>query len=76
MSQANAIIDYIRRNGSITTKQAVDDLGCFRLASRICEMKAVGIPVAKEMVEVTNRNGDKCRVARYWIPGGVPGCFT
>lgn len=75
VSQATDIIEFIRDNGSITTKQAMENLGVFRLASRINEMRAFGIPVEKEMVSVLNRKGEKCRVARYTIPGGVPECF-
>lgn len=76
MSQVTDVIKFIRDNGSITTKQAMESLGVFRLASRISEMKAVGIPVEREMVTVYNRKGEACRVARYSIPGGVPECFT
>lgn len=70
MSQTTDIIEYVIANGSITTKQAMDDIGCYRLASRISEMKKSGIPVQREMVTVKNRNGDDCRVARYTFPCG------
>ena len=76
MSQTTDIIEFIRDHGSITTKQAVEQLGCLRLASRISEMKAFGIPVEREMITVPNRKGESCRVARYTIPGGVPECFN
>lgn len=75
MSQATEIIDFIREHGSITTKQATDLLGCYRLPARVHEMRSFGIPVEKEMVSVLNRKGETCRVARYTIPGGVPECF-
>lgn len=75
MSQATDIILYVRDNGSITTKQAMEDLGCFRLSARVYEIKAVGITVNKEMVTVKNRNGEDCRVARYTIPN-IPECFS
>ena len=76
MSQATDIILYIRDHGSITTKQAMEELGCYRLSGRIYDIKSFGIPVEKEMVEVKNRKGETCRVARYTIPGGVPECFS
>jgi hypothetical protein len=75
MSQATDIIEFIRDHGSITTMQAFG-LGITRLASRIHDIKSVGIPVEREMVEVQNRKGETCRVARYTIPGGVPECFS
>lgn len=74
MSQAVDIIEFIRDNGSITTMQAFG-LGVTRLASRVHDMRKVGIPFEKEMVTVLNRKGEACRVARYTIPGGVPECF-
>lgn len=76
MSQATDILEYIRDNGSITTKQAMDDIGCYRLSARVYDIRSFGIDVRKEMVEVENRNGETCRVARYYIPGGVPECFS
>ena len=76
MSQAMQVIDFIKNHGSITTKQAVDELGCYRLASRIADMKAAGIPIEREMITVPRRDGTNTRVARYSIPGGVPECFT
>lgn len=75
MSQATDVIEFIRDNGSITTMQAFG-LGITRLASRVHDLRRVGIPVEKEMVSVPNRKGEMCRVARYTIPGGVPQCFS
>lgn len=75
MSQATEVIEYIRYNGSITTMDAFG-MGITRLASRVHELRAVGIPVEKEMIEVLNRKGETCRVARYTITGGVPECFS
>ena len=76
MSQATDIIDFIRVHGSITTKQANEQLGCYRLASRIGELKKFGVPIEREMITVPAHNGKNTRVARYTIPGGVPECFT
>ena len=75
MSQAAQVIEFVRDHGSITTKQAMDFLGCYRLASRICDIKKMGITVEREMVTVRNRNGEPCRVARYTIPN-IPDCFS
>lgn len=75
MSQVTDVIEFIRDNGSITSKQAMEHLGCFRLASRINDMRKGGIPVEREMITVPAHNGKNTRVARYTIPGGVPPCF-
>ena len=76
MSQATDVIEFIKSHGSITTKQAVDFLGCYRLASRVHDIRSMGIDVQKEMVTVPNRHGGEWRVARYFIPGCVPECFS
>lgn len=75
MSQATDVIESIRKNGSITTKQANDILGCYRLSGRIYDLKKFGIQIEKEMITVPRRDGTNTRVARYTIPGGVPECF-
>ena len=75
MSQVTDVIEFIRDHGSITSKQAMEHLGCFRLASRINDMRKGGIPVEREMITVPAHNGKNTRVARYTIPGGVPPCF-
>ena len=74
-TQVAEIIEHIRENGSITTMEAFEK-GITRLASRVYDMKAHGINVVGEMVTVKNRKGEDCRVARYFIPGGVPECFS
>ena len=75
MSQETEIIEYIRKHGSITTRQAMLDLGVFRLASRICDIRRHGVKVESEMIDVPARDGKTAKVARYTIPGGVPPCF-
>ena len=74
MSQTTDVIDYIRDNGSITTKQAMEELGCYRLSGRIYDIRSWGITVEKEMITVQNRHGKDCRVARYTIPN-LPAAF-
>jgi hypothetical protein len=75
MSQATDVIEFIKKHGSITTKQATDILGCYRLSGRIYDLKKFGIQIEKEMITVPRRDGTNTRVARYTIPGGVPECF-
>ena len=64
--QEKDIIDFIQKNGSITTLQAFG-IGVARLASRVFDLKTKGVPIQREMIEVENRKGEKCRVARYWL---------
>ena len=64
--QEKDIIDYMTENGSITTLEAFG-IGVARLASRVFDLRTKGIPIKSEMVDVLNRKGEKCRVARYWL---------
>jgi EAL domain-containing protein (putative c-di-GMP-specific phosphodiesterase class I) len=64
--QEKDIIDYMTENGSITTLEAFG-IGVARLASRVFDLRTKGIPIKREMVDVLNRKGEKCRVARYWL---------
>lgn len=68
MSQAKRIIAYIERHGSITSKEAMDDLGIMRLSARMLEIGTDGEhTVSKIMEDGENRWGDKTRYARYFI---------
>ena len=67
MTQNEMIIDYMKENGSITQMDAIIEIGCTRLPSRICEIKKSGIRINKEMIPVKNRFGSNVYVARYSI---------
>ena len=64
-TQNERILDYIDKFGSITQDEASRDLGVKRLASRISDIKRLGYPIISETEVVTNRFGEKCRIARY-----------
>lgn len=64
-TQAQRILDYMTVNGSITQMEALKDLGVFRLASRISELRKNGHKIESQMVKVENRYGETCRVKRY-----------
>lgn len=67
MTQAQRIKDYIRQFGSITPLDAFRDLGITKLATRISEMRAAGIDVSSEWMEVENRFGEKVKFKRYYL---------
>ena len=72
MSQEQRVLKYLETHKTgITQLEAYLHLGIMRLAARICELKNKGYNIEREMVEVTDRWGDKCRVARYYLKGGV-----
>lgn len=67
-TQVDRILDWLERHGSITQFDAIYELGILRLASRISEIrKKYNVDFDVEMIEVKNRFGEKCRVARYSV---------
>lgn len=68
-AQTQIVLNYMRSFGGITARDALR-FGCMRLASRISDLKKQGYAIDREMIEVTNVDGSKTRVARYslWEP--------
>lgn len=67
MTQTERVLDYLTQFGSITALEALRDLGIMHLSSRITELRRMGYPVERDMIEVKNRFGEKTRVARYKV---------
>lgn len=65
-SQCNSILDYMFAHGSITPMEALEELGCFRLSSRIHDLRKSGWLIETNSVK---RNGK--RFARYILKGHV-----
>lgn len=72
-TQAQRILGYMENHGSITQLEALKDLGVFRLASRISELRRKGYKIESQMVKVDNRFGETCRVKRYFLKGDSDG---
>ena len=66
-TQAARVLHFMARYGSITQLESLEELGVLRLASRISELKKAGWPIESQMVAVTNRYGEKCRVKKYFL---------
>ena len=64
-TQAQRILDYMREFESITQLEALRDLGCMRLASRISELRRQGHNITSERVAVKNRYGETSYIKRY-----------
>lgn len=64
-TQCEKIINYINEFGSITTLEAFVDLGCTRLASRICDLKEQGYVFEKKYETGKNRFGENVSYIRY-----------
>ena len=68
-TQRQMVLDYMNDFGSITSLEAIVDLGVHRLASRVSELKKMGYPIVSEFVPVKNRYGETCHVKRYRVEG-------
>lgn len=64
-SQANQILEYIKKHGSITSLEAFQHIGCTRLSGRIFDLKSIGYGITKTMEEMPTRSGEKTRAAVY-----------
>lgn len=65
MTQKDRIRKYLEDFGSITPKEAMEDLGIMRLAARISEMVKDGEQIIRETEMKPNRYGQITRYARY-----------
>ena len=70
-TQCERVLDYIKFFGSITSLQAMQDLGCMRLASRVSELKKQGFDIISKTEAVNNRYGEKCYIKRYMLSEGA-----
>ena len=66
-TQCERVIQYMRDFGSITSAQAMVDLGVYRLSARISELKANGWDIERKMIKDTNRYGETVYFAEYNI---------
>ena len=64
-TQHKLILDYIAAYGSITPMDAFNDLGITKLATRISEMRFIGVRFDQNYEGRENRFGKKVRYMRY-----------
>ena len=68
-TQAERIIEYMEKFGSISQLEALRDLGVMRLASRISDLKKLGYPITSTVEPVKNRYNENCYIKRYALMG-------
>lgn len=66
-TQCQRIIEYIVKHRSITSAEAMDEFGCYRLASRIHDLKKRGYPINSFMVHGKNRYGKGTKYKMYTL---------
>ena len=65
MNQSQRIQEYLDNSGVLTRLNSWSELGIIETPARISELKKSGYPIKTTMVTVTNRYGEKVRVAEW-----------
>ena len=63
MTQTQHILGYLKTGKRLTALQALRKWGCFRLASRVLELRNSGYAVRSELRRLESGK----RVANYWL---------
>lgn len=65
-SQKTMVLEYMQEHGSIEPLQALSDLGCYRLGSRICDLRQDGYNIKTDLVTMKSKvTGNAVTFARY-----------
>ena len=60
-----SVLGYLMLNGSITGREAIDELGTTEVRSRISELRKAGYIITDAYEEGWNKYGDPVRYKRY-----------
>ena len=63
MSQNKQIADYLNKGKKLTTLDALNKFGCFRLASRINDLRNDGMNITTKIIKLDNKK----QIAQYSI---------
>ena len=66
-TQNERLLVYLQAGNVIDPLQSWQNLGIYRLAARIHDLKSAGAKINKAWVTVFNRFGEKIKVRAYWI---------
>ena len=66
-TQCEKVLAYMKQFGSITQLQALQDIGCMRLASRISDLRQQGFAIGRRIKTGKNRYGDSVSFAEYYL---------
>lgn len=66
-TQCERLLEYLQAHliTGINPLESWQNLGIYRLGARIFDLKKAGYNIIANSCEVTNRYGEKCRVACY-----------
>ena len=67
LTQKDRILQYLRTGQSLTRLAAWDALGVLEAPARVSELRRDGHSIITTMITVTNRFGEKVKIARWAI---------
>ena len=71
-SQCEQILRYMEAYGSITAAEAMEHIGCYRLAARIADLRKAGHTIESEMDTGKNRHKKAVNYAVYRLIRKAP----
>lgn len=66
-TQCQQVLEYMQQFGAITQLDALRDIGCMRLASRISDLRHQGYDIGRRMKTSKNRYGKDVSFAEYYL---------
>lgn len=67
-SQKQHILEWLQAGNPITALEALVMFGCFRLAARICDLRAEGHPIKdKDVQRIGTVSGEPVTLSMYWL---------
>ena len=66
-TQNDRLLEYLKTHDGITQLEALNELGIFRLASRVNDLKKKGFDISGRMIFVRNRFDEEIRVKEYFL---------
>ena len=66
-TQNDRLLEYLKTHDGITQLVALNELGIFRLASRVNDLRKKGFDISGRMIFVRNRFGEEIRVKEYFL---------
>ena len=67
MNQNKRLITYLEQGQKINPLKAWNELGIYRLASRVCDLRKQGTEIKDEWLDVPNRYGEFVKVKQYYL---------
>ena len=65
MTQKEAVLEWLKTDGSITSMEAFEHLGITRLSAIVFNLRKLGYTISSDDMTIINRYGKQVHFARY-----------